>query len=211
MEALVRALSRFIARDIFYAPGSLSVIFSFMVAMDVDPPSNLPTPHILFAVGIGYVLGYAIHDGFALTPFVNASLVVHPNWFLIALYERLARMKWQAPENFDAFGTYLRMYSDLSPEQTAPIERMISLNHIGTTMGANGIVSFVLFGLVWYWGDSSAIKGVLCISSFVLSVLLLCLAYLQAMETHRALGQLRERFRKEDGKDAAEQASEADT
>ncbi len=77
MNELVKALGRFIRRDLVFIFGGASVMISFLCYYGKwDSTPKIPEPSslwIVFGVGIAYFIGYAIQDGSSLTPFVTTD------------------------------------------------------------------------------------------------------------------------------------------
>ena len=193
MEAFVRALARFIARDIPYIVGGISVIVAGAALLGVTIPTNMSTTLALFIAGVGYAIGFAIQEGLSLTPLLNTSVKVKPSKLIIYLYERSTRFNWKEPAEFDPFDTYLRMYAELPQERIAAIERMNSLKHVGATMGANWLVCSVLLllGGIVHESINQVVLGGSCL---VISGILLLIAGIQGMQAYKALGWLSTSF-----------------
>src|SRR5467141_701231 len=101
MDSLVRALGRFVTRDIPYVIGGSSMILVFLKLMNyqfpTDPadPLTPSTALLLLAVGIAHPLGYAVEETMSLMCLVNTSIVIKHSWlskhFLKPCFERWAR------------------------------------------------------------------------------------------------------------------------
>ena len=191
MNALIQAFSRFLGRDIPYILGGSSIILSVFYLFDIPFKQKIETPYILLLTGFSYVIGYSVQDGISLTPIANTSLRIRPNRFLLWLFKRWSQREWKVSVDFDAWENYFQSYAHLSKEAHDPIERIITLHHVGITMGTNWlIVSLVLFAKTII--DFSMINLFLLISLFVLSLLLLLLGWLQGMEKMLALYQMKD-------------------
>jgi hypothetical protein len=210
MEAFVKALEKFIFRDISYVIGGTSIIVAGSLLVGDILPSDISTPIVLFIAGIGYAIGWAVQDGLSLTGLINTSVKINTNKFLIFFWEIYTRMPWKEPPQFDPLDVYLRMYYDFPPEKVAPIERMISLSHVGNTIGANWLVcSFLLFiGSIIH---ASKVQFAVAISGFVVSSILMLLGWLQAMQEYVSLGWLAKRLPEEKQNKKAEQENPVDS
>jgi len=189
MDSLVRALGRFVQRDIPYVIGGSSIILAFLKLIDFDFTTDPPTALLLLTVGIAHPVGYIVEGTMSLTPLVNTSIVIKHGClsgpFLKGCFERWARKSWTVPPHFDAHRAYYRMYGK-PPEETASIERVVFLKQIGTAIGSCWLVCSFLFAASWYRSGNSKLLVVAGVACFV-SLLLTLFGWLQAMEANLAL------------------------
>jgi len=186
METLVRALGRFVSRDIPRVLGGMSVVISFLLLFDLSIPYDASTPVILFAAGVAYVLGYLLEGILSMTPLINTSVVVQAPKLMQRLYRSWARRPFSVPTSFDSYAEYFRMYAEATPESTAAIERIITLKHIGTTMGANWLVCSLLLGIKCGL-QYTHLYVALAVMALVASLALITLGWLQALQVNQAL------------------------
>src|SRR5215471_14879795 len=190
MDTLVRALGRFVARDIPFVIGGLSIILAFFTLMDFRFPTDPSTAQLLFSVGIGYPVGYVAQEAMSLTGLVSSSIIIKepPSW-LKNCFNRWAKEPWSLPSDFKARPTYYEMYAK-SPDETARIERPIFLKQIGTAIGSSWLVCSFLLAISWWRTGNSSLGGV-AVVAFILSLLLILFGWLQTMEANLALSQLK--------------------
>lgn len=189
MNELVKALSKFINRDIPYVMGGSAVILCFLYLFDIKIPKEFPLPITLLIVGIAYVLGYAIQDGISFTLITNTSMIVTPNKLMKKLFKKWAREDWNVPDDFDSIGVYLALYNDQKIDVLAPIERIIFLKHIGTTMGASFLVCTILLGIKSV-SQPTALNISISTVTLIFSILLIFLGWLQVMQLNSTLYKL---------------------
>ena len=187
MENLIKALGRLAIRDIPFIIGGASVILSFLNIFFIPPkPTDLTTPIVLLFTGIAYVIGYIIQDTLGLTPIINTSIVAKPGAFLKWLFEKWARTEWRVAKEFDVYHEYIQLYIHLTPEQSAAIERIIFFQTLGNAVGSNWLIASLLLGVKSIISPIS-FNIALAISTFVISVLLILLGWLQGMQAAQAL------------------------
>lgn len=193
MDALVRALGRFAARDIPYLIGGMSVILAFLTLIEIPFPTDPSTAQLLLFVGIAYPVGYVVPEAISLTGLLNTSIVLKDKRLLPLLkpcFRRWARKGWSVPPDFNAHSAYYRMYAKPADE-VAPIERVMFLEHIGTAIGSSWLICALLFAGSWSRTGNSKFL-VVAATALVLSLLLILFGWLQLMEANLALCQSEE-------------------
>ena len=209
MNEFVKAISRFVTRDIPYIVGGTSVILCFLYLLDAHITKDIPLPFILFYAGIAYVLGYAIKDGLSLLRIICTGIRVTPNRLLIFLFNRWTGGPWKTPNDFDAEHMYLQLYTEPKNEALVPIERIISLMSLAHTMGTTWLICTILLGLKCFI-DPNPFNLSLCFFSLILSVILILLGWLQLMQSVHWLHQIYKINLSKPAAANADQADEAD-
>ena len=141
VRKVAESLSYFVTRDVLYVVGGSSVILSFAYLLDRLPTSDLFAVWYLLGAGIAYVVGYAIQDGLSFTPIITIRPVIHPNRIVRELYKRLTGTPWNDLPPYDPELVTIRVAEKASERAITELRRIISLKHIGTTMGSCWFVS----------------------------------------------------------------------
>ena len=182
MNELVKALRVFISRDLLYVIGGSSVLASFLYLFDRLPSSDQPLPVYLFLGGLGYVTGYAAQDGLGLTGFVTTRNVSKPPGIIQWFYRRFTGYEWtEIPKEADLQKGTMALIEDAPERVMAEFQRIITLKHVGTTMGANGLFVAVFLGLRW-WAHDELFDLCVAISTFLLAVILIILGWLKSAQ-----------------------------
>jgi len=190
MEPLIKAFGRFIRRDVTYILGGGSVIISFFYCTGYfDRLLNLPDAFYLFMVGIAYVIGYAIQDGFSLTPFATTTSYFTPSPIVRWLYKQFVRQPWE--DNKESFNPYERLVYFNQKEMDKQIpqsslefrERIIAFEMIGMTMGpCAGVSSIFLFIRAVVSSQQRCFNILLAIGILLLGILFLALGWIKATQ-----------------------------
>ncbi len=175
MEAIIKALQQFLTRDILYILGGGSVIIAVAYFFGFELPCNLENNLIIFVAGIAYVLGYLIQEVLSLTPILTTAHF-KPNRFIRYLYKLYSNQELKVNPNMTDLSALLEVYPDLNERQISQIERTITLQLVGATMGSNWLVASIFFGLAAFESKSS-IDIFLTISTILLSVFLISMAW----------------------------------
>ena len=186
MSELIKALGRFVARDLIYVIGGTTVILSFLYLFNCFSSDELPLAYSLFGAGLAYVVGYAIQDLCCLVGLVTMADYFEPNRFVKWLYRRFTREDWCSIERFDTYGAHLAIYTrETETADLAIFERVVSLRQVGATMGPCSLVSAVfLFVRVYsscqaYW---RCFDFWLAGFAVVLGIGLVCLSWLKGVQ-----------------------------
>lgn len=184
MDELAKTLRHFITRDLLYVVGGSAVALAFLHLFNRLPSTNQPTVYFVFLAGVGYVIGYAIQDGLGLTPLFTTGQVAEAGPVLKFLYARHTRSEWKPIQDIDLDQAY-RQVNERAHERTlAELQRIITLRHIGTTMGSNSLVVAVLLTFRWCQREET-FDLALAISSALLSLLLLVIAWIKSAQQFR--------------------------
>ncbi|MEM1056504.1 MAG: hypothetical protein AAGI52_13355 [Bacteroidota bacterium] len=193
MNELVRSLSQFISRDIFYILGGASVLASGLYALGELDRLGTSTPEYIFFAGLSYVIGYAVQDGLSLTPLVSTKGLSgsdphNPNRFVRWLYRRFERKPWgHIPREFDRPKASRDLRRPGNEGLVIVYERVVTLKQIGTTMGP----CFFLAGCFLLGRAAFVSRDPLdwsaSLFAFAFGSLLLCLGWLKASQQVRYL------------------------
>ncbi len=191
MNDLVKAISRFLGRDLPYIIGGVSLILSLEVAFGVRIVRDLSTAHLVFVGAIGYVVGYAVQEFVSLSPIVTTAFRIVPNRFLKWSYRRWSReIELKIDAALDYHALYYRMQSELSPDRLAALERIIVLKTFGTSVGSCWLFSSAALayaGVHFSSIELAALAGTV----FFLAATLILTGWLQSLEMIVVIGKLR--------------------
>jgi hypothetical protein len=186
MSELIKALGRFVARDLIYVIGGATVILSFLYLFNRLSSDELPLAYSLFGAGLAYVVGYTIQDTWCLMRVVTMADYFEPNRFVRWLYLRFTREEWHPIERFDTYRAHRALYArETEKENLAVFERVVSLRQVSATMGPCALVSaFFLFVRVFSFCQASSrcFDFWLAIFAATLGVGLVCLSWLKGAQ-----------------------------
>ncbi len=181
MNELVKALGKFVNRDVPYVIGGYSVILCFLYLFDIDIPKEISLPFVLFSASIAHIIGYAIQDSLSFTGITNTSMMITPRSFMKKLFKRWAMEEWNVPDDFDFIKTYLRLYSESKTDLLSVIERILFMKQIGTTMGSSFFVCAILL-LLKAFNAPTPFHISMFFVVMLFSIVLIVLGWLQAMQ-----------------------------
>jgi hypothetical protein len=182
MDELVKALKYFITRDLLYVVGGCTVELSFCYLFKVQIPTSPSTSMALLAAGIAYGIGYAIQDGLSLSPFVTTAHVDSPGPIVRWLYHRFVRCKWKSIEP-DSFKEAQEKFTEIVNEHDyAQWNRIVSLKHIGSTLGSSWLVAGVLLVIAAFTTRSEISSTVLAAGCLILGIILLGLSWVKGAQ-----------------------------
>ncbi|HCO95357.1 MAG TPA: hypothetical protein DIU00_15645 [Phycisphaerales bacterium] len=198
MNELVKALKNFVVRDIIYIIGGSSVIVSFLYLFnktDIHGKEIHTAIYILIA-GLAYIIGYCIQDTASWIHIVTTASFFKPWRSLIWFYERFLHRKWK-PIFSDIEGEDRRnkilerldqaeliIQEKVSLDNKTERERIISLMHMGTTMGPCSFVSGILLLIKAFVDGNCTFRFniTLAVSVLIISGLMIVLAWIKALE-----------------------------
>lgn len=180
MDSFVKAVEKFLTRDLLYILGGGSLIFSILYYFNIALPEKLESYQIIFGAGIAYVLGYIIQEIISLTPILTTSHF-KPNRFVRWLYKRFSNNDLSKDLNMTNLEAFFTIYPSLSDRQIEQIERTITLKHVGSTMGANWLVSS-LFTLLKALESYSSFDIFMAIGLLLLSLFLIFLSWIKGAQ-----------------------------
>ena len=182
MDELVKTLKDFITRDLLYVVGGGTVGLAFCYLFEVTLPPSPSTAATLLAAGIAYGVGYAIQDGLSLTPIVTTAPVVDPGLVVRFLYQRFARTGWVAIDR-ETFNLAQEAFTTIASDRDyAQWNRIVSLKHIGSTLGTSGLVAAGLLAAVAVRSKGDTFAVALAIASLILSLTLLGLSWVKGAQ-----------------------------
>ena len=195
MVELIKALGRFVARDLVFIVGGSTVILSTAYAFDRRYPVDLPATYYLLGAAFAYVLGYAIQDLFGLTPILTMADYFQPNCFVRWLYRRFTREQWQDIPAFDPYELDVTIRARESAG-LAFLERLVSIRQVGSTMGSCMLVAAIPVYLRAFSKEGDHTDLLLAVSATVLGIGLICLSWVKAAQQMRYMTALSRAQRK---------------
>jgi hypothetical protein len=194
MNELVKAVSRYITRDLVYlvAGGAVLLTFFYARSTPLQAGADWPIPVYLLAAGIGYIVAYTVQDICCVLRIVSTAPLHSPWWPLRCLYRAFRRKPWQKiPNDVD----FEEAEANVPECRTAEYERVIMYMQIGTTGGPCALVCAVLLALkvewkevkwgAWKWWGSD--DFVLFVAAVLLGLALVLLGRLKAAQLARFL------------------------
>ena len=149
MDALVKGLGRFLARDFVFIVAGSGVILTFCYVFDRLWILEMPNALYFVAAGFAYVVGYAIQDLVSLTRLFTMADFFKPGRLERTIYRRFEGHEWREIEPFDAGA--VRSELDRPPEQGGlpegtrlRFERLVSLRMIGSAVGSSSLLCAAL-------------------------------------------------------------------
>ena len=190
MNELVKVIGKFFTRDFLYIVGGASVVISILYSLDYDIAIEHPIEIKIFVVGVCYVLGYLIQDALSLTPLITTHQV-EPKKFLKWIYKRFTKKDWEQIPKIDYVQARIELEKKYQKVRGVleEVERVISLKHIGTTMGSCWLIAAVILIIKGICSKITSI-GVLGLIILSLGVLLLILGWLKGMQQYQLLHRL---------------------
>ncbi len=181
MEALLKALEKFLMRDIVFIVGGAAIILSFLFVYCRLPTKEWPVVFYIFYTGIAYGVGYAVQDLLILLRLNRSKAGDSPNWLGKSLFWLFDRKKAVYVEacKYEAAKRWLY---DKGPQRFRDDhERTESLKQVGMTLGP----CFVISGAI-ILGRPLLLKfefeRALAISAVALGVVLWLLGWLKATQ-----------------------------
>lgn len=180
MDELAKTLKDFITRDLLYIVGGGTAGLSFCYLFEVAVPPSPSTALALLGAGIAYGVGYAIQDGLSLTPIVTTAPVVNPGPIVRFLYRRCVRTAW-SPIEPAAFKTAQEAFTTIATDRDyAQWNRIVSLKHIGSTLGSAGLVAaLLLVAAAAVRSEGKSVAVALAAGALILSAMLLGLSWVK--------------------------------
>lgn len=198
MDELIKALGRFVARDLVFIVGGSSVILTTVYAFGRLSAVDLPVPYYLLGAGFSYVLGYAIQELFGLTPILTMADYFQPGGFVRFLYQQFTGDPWQDIPKFDPYEVDVTIRTRESAG-LAFLERLVSLRQVGSTMGSCALVSAVPLFLRAFSKEGAPFDLFLAVAAAVLGIGLVCLSWVKAAQQMHYMNALRRAHRNSNG------------
>jgi len=199
MNELVKTLKNFIVRDIIYIIGGSSVIVSFLYLFNKTDAfgKEIHTAIYLLVAGLAYMIGYCIQETASWIRIVTTASFFEPWPILTWFYCRFLHRKWEPIFSDIAEGEYRRnnilerldqaeliIKEEASEDNKAERDRIISLMHMGTTMGPCSLVSCILL-LIKAIIDINCSLGfniTILVSVLIIGGLMIVLAWIKALQ-----------------------------
>lgn len=179
MNELVNALRRFITRDLTFLIGGGSTLGSFLLVFDRLPAVDDHVVVYLLLGGIAYVLGYVLQDSFGVLRLIPTTTPREPIRYQRLLYRLYVREEWQP---IPAVVNFEQVEENLSVDQAAWLERLTSLQQLGTCVGPCWLAAGGILATTW-WGNSPELfKIALPVASLVMGLILVHLAWIKACQ-----------------------------
>ncbi len=199
MNELVKALKNFVVRDIIYIIGGSSVIVSFLYLFNKTDMlgKETHTAIYLLVAGLAYIIGYCIQDTASWIRIVTTASFFEPWPSLIWFYRRFLHREWVPifPDIVDAEERRNEIFERLdkaeliiqektSVDNKAERDRIISLMHMGTTMGPCSLVSGILLFIKAFIDRNYTFRFniTLTVSVLIISGLMIVLAWIKALQ-----------------------------
>ena len=146
LKEILKPIKDFLTRDVIFITGG-SLIFSTVIYIrgwEINY-EKIPLPIIYIAVALfSHSVGFAVMQLFNGLRITNITTIHNPNAIDRLIYRIFARRKWVAIEN-PSGATWLA--ATPLPYDQAQKDRIITLKHIGATMGPCAFFSGVLLTL----------------------------------------------------------------
>lgn len=144
MSELVKAVKDFLTRDLLYIIGGCCVIVSFFYMFGRLPESSLSTSQLIGILAVGYVIGYGVQDGLSIIRIVTTRHLTKPSGCMKTVYCGFTGRRWKTIESeLDFPKDYYEFVAAADGDVLSELRRIITLKHIGTTIGANVLVASV--------------------------------------------------------------------
>ena len=185
-EAVIKAFTKFLYRDVVFALGGSVIIVTLLYAFEKIPAPKCPIAAYKYVVaaGVSYAIGYAVQDFFSLLGLVRTGAAVPPNVFgrfLYRLFERDPReLKSFTSEDYGKAWHWL--YQKETPERYRDNhERTESLKQVGTVFGPCFAISGVIL-LKVYFSNGKNFDLTIAVASIILGIVLWSLGWLKVTQ-----------------------------
>jgi len=191
MNEFIKAVSKFISRDVSFVIGGGSIIGSFIFLFDpklLKDLQPLPIWFLLFLAAVAYVVGFVTQEGFSLMSIVTTAAISPGKNYLKHLFEVWDRSKWEVPDYFNDLKWYLSVLDsgDKNQRLIDCIERIINLQIMGAAVGSSWFVSTVLL-TVKSCLEPEPVNIAMTFFTLMFSVVLIECSWLQGMMRRKAL------------------------
>lgn len=150
MDALVKALEKFIMRDLAFIVGGSSIMMSFLFVYGRLPTASMPVIFYLLGAAFAYAIGWAIQDSLTFPRLTRTKAGHNPTWLGKRLYSLFDR-KCAIPVDSKKYEAAKRWLYESAPQRFRDDhERTESLKQVGMTLGPCFVISgMILFGKNW--------------------------------------------------------------
>lgn len=180
MDEIIKAFREFIARDLVLIISGAVVVGTFLHIFKRVPEPN--DSWVLFALlaGIAYFVAYAIQDALCILRVLPSAPVSNPPAFVRWMYKGLYhdRKQWTTIEKEIECD---EARHKIPPERQPELERLITLQQIGTAGGPCIFLSGVGFLVEWLQSRSSFDIAV-AVAGCAVGLVLVSLAWLKAAQ-----------------------------
>jgi hypothetical protein len=145
MEEILKPFKDFLTRDVIFITGGSLIISTviYIRGLEIDY-EKIPLPIYIVIALLGHSIGFAIMQLFNGLRIINITTIQNPNTVDRLIYRIFARRKWDAIRDHSG-ATWLA--ATPLPRDQAEKDRIITLKHIGATIGPCAFVSGVLLTL----------------------------------------------------------------
>lgn len=196
MGELVKALQKFLMRDLTFIIGGSVVLLSFLGAFNRLPKETTPTTWYLFGAGLAYAVGYAVQESFVLLHVVRTKAGVAPGQFAQFMYHCFERQPViKATYSTADYEKAKKVFLTRAPERRqADHERTESLKQVGNTIGP----CLLIAGSIAACGPSLScqigFRPAAAVAAGVLGVVLICCGWLKVTQQAQYIFQVEDTY-----------------
>lgn len=185
MEEFIKAVENFITRDLMYILGGSILLSSLLVTFGHEESllTFISTGSILqtiLAFGFSYVVGYVTLEISRLIWIIPPIYKYRPSQIIQRSYSKFAGVNWINPPDDNPYDSVYELYSDAHDRVFIELQRLITLKHIGSTIGACSLIGSIFLAVYALRVDIDYI--IIVIFLFVFSLLLLLAGRLKAAQ-----------------------------
>lgn len=129
--------------------------------------------------GVAYGIGYAVQEGLSLTPLVSTAPVFTPSPFVQWLYLQFAKRPWK-PVEVDE-GSFTSFENNATERQFTQFQRIVTLMHIGATLGCNWLLAGILL-ILRFFVACDPFDLTMGIAAFVFSFVLISMCWIKGAQ-----------------------------
>jgi hypothetical protein len=197
MGELIKALEKFLMRDLVFVVGGSLVLLSFLAAFDRFPKETTPTAWYLLGAGLAYAVGYAIQETSVILRVVRTKAGVKPGHVAGFLYRRFERSTLTRP-----------VYSSIDYEKAKKIlltqapkrrqddhERTESLKQVGNTLGPCLLLAGIILAVSPLLSRIN-FRIAVAAAAIVLGLILICCGLLKVTQQAQYIFQIEKTYGK---------------
>ena len=193
MNAIIKALGKFLGRDFMYVIGGASFLLSAFFAVGYKFSNdfelmNKPIVSIL-ALGFAYVAGYINQEVVCLTPLLTTS-IVHPCRLLRWFYKKFTRSEFKDLPDIEYTSERIRLSKCFEEERLEDLERIITLKHIGSAVGSNWLLASAILFIRYFAKRDQYLILVIAIYFLVAALSLILIAWIKGMQQYSIMNNL---------------------
>ncbi len=194
MDEIVKGLGKFLNRDLMYIIGGISFILSITYAFGFSfneiEPFTKNNVIIVFILGIAYVFGYVNQEILSLTPVLTTGQIKNPNKFLKCIFRRFTKTEYTEIDDIDYTFERIKLLKEFKEQELQDFERVISLKHIGSTIGSNWLMSSAILIIRCIINGESYIVWMLTFYLLISSIALILLSWIKGMQQYSTMSYL---------------------